>query len=332
MEKILYSVDIAKNVFQLHYIDEDTNTKSFKLSRGRFSEFFVGRTPGIVAMEACATAHYWGRQMMNMGHEVRLLPPTAVKPFVKRGKKNDAADAAAIDEAAQRPGIHTVPVKTEAQQAVLALHTQREALIGERTRSANGVRALFAEFGIITRQGIANVGKLCTELESLPNHAAVAAQSLFRRIDSIDEEIKTIETELLAFHKANETSCNLATIPTVGPLLATLVVATVGDPARFKRGRNFAAWLGIVSKQNSSGGKQRLGRITKAGNPEIRRLLFLGALSTVHRAKPGTWLGELKARKPYKVTAIALANKTARMIWAVLSRGDAWRPTAPRAA
>jgi transposase len=332
MNKALYSADIAKNVFQVHYVAEGGATKSLKLSREKFAAFFAGCQPAIVAMEACATAHYWGRQLAVMGHEVRLLPPTVVKPFVKRGKKNDAADAAAIHEAVQRPGTFMVPVKTEEQQAVLALHTQREALIGERTRGVNGVRALFAEFGIIAPQGIANIATLHGELEKLPGHAKVAAESIFRQIENADREIKVIESELMTFHKTDETSRNLATIPTVGPLLATLVAATVGDPSRFKRGRNFAAWLGIVSKQNSSGGKHRLGRITKAGNPQIRRLLFLGALSTVHRAKPGTWLGELKARKPYKVTAIALANKTARMIWAVMSRGEVWRETMPTAA
>ena len=215
-----------------------------------------------------------------------------------------------------------VPVKTEEQQAVLALHTQREALIGERTRGVNGVRALFAEFGIIAPQGIANIATLHGELEKLPGHAKVAAESIFRQIENADREIKVIKI------RTYDLSQNRRDKPQPGNHSDGRSPAghscggTVSDPSQFKRGRNFAAWLGIVSKQNSSGGKHRLGRITKAGNPQIRRLLFLGALSTVHRAKPGTWLGELKARKPYKVTAIALANKTARMIWAVMSRGE----------
>ena len=328
MGKIVVGIDIAKSVFQVHAADEaGAMIYSRKLSRGQVLPFFAKQSPMLIGMEACATSHHWARELVKLGHEVRLLPPTAVKPFVKRGKKNDAADAAAISEAVVRPNIHSVPVKTEEQQSVLALHTVREQLVTARTGFVNAVRAHFAEHGMVVGLGRGKFAELATMRQHLPDRTAFAVDVLLGRINDFEADIARIEKELMEFHKSCEESRNLATIPSVGPLAATLIVAKIGDPSRFKRGRNFAAWLGMVPRQNSSGGKDRLGAITKAGDQSIRRMLFLGATSMVWRAKPTTWLGKLRERKPAKLAAMALANKTARIIWAVLTRGEVYRET-----
>jgi len=331
MVKVIVGIDIAKNVFQVHATDGTGATAYIKkLSRGQVLSFFAKHAPAAIGMEACATSHYWARELIKLGHDVRLLPPTVVKPFVRRGKKNDAADAAAICEAMVRPNIHSVPVKTEEQQSVLALHTVREQLVGVRTGFVNSVRAHFAEHGMVVGLGRGKLAELATMRLHLPDRTAFAVDILLERIHALDVDIARIEKKLIEFHKTCEKSCNLATIPSVGPLTATLIVAKIGDPSRFKRGRNFAAWLGMVPRQNSSGGKDRLGAITKAGDQSIRRMLFLGATSLVWRAKPDTWLGKLRGRKPAKLAAMAQANKTARIIWAVLTRGEVYR--APMAA
>jgi transposase len=328
MVKIIVGIDIAKNVFQVHAADRTgAMVYTKKLSRGQVLPFFAKQPPTLIGMEACATSHHWARELIKLGHEVHLLPPTAVKPFVKRGKKNDAADAAAICEAMVRPNIHTVPVKTEEQQSVLALHTVREQLVVARTGFVNAVRAHFAEHGMVVGLGRGKLAELATMRLHLPDRTAFAVDILLGRIKAFDADIARIEKKLIEFHKTCEESCNLATIPSVGPLTATLIVAKIGDPSRFKRGRNFAAWLGMVPRQNSSGGKDRLGAITKAGDQAIRRMLFLGATSMVWRAKPVTWLGKLRGRKPAKLAAMAQANKTARIIWAVLTRGEIYRET-----
>jgi len=334
MSAVRIGVDIAKNVFQVHAVtEENVVLHRRKLSRSKFLEFFATMSArAVVGMEACATSHYWARELLKLGHDVRLLPPSAVKPYVARGKKNDAADAQAICEALGRPNIHCVPVKTEAQQGVLALHAVRESLIVERTANINAVRAHFAEHGIVTGVGRASFNELKGMIEGLPLHTQAAVEVVLGRIASAERDLVRIEKALMDFLRTDETSQNLATIPTVGPLAATLIAAKVGDPTRFRRGRDFAAWLGLVPRQNSSGGKERLGRITKVGDRAIRRFLFLGALSVIWRTKPGTWLAQLRAKKPAKVVAIALANKTARTILAVLKRGEVWREQAPLAA
>ncbi|MBI1209493.1 MAG: IS110 family transposase [Azospirillum sp.] len=323
-----FRIDIAKSVFQVHAADGTGATVyTKKLSRGQVLPFFTKQPPAMIGMEACATSHHWARELVKLGHEVRLLPPTAVKPFVKRGKKNDAADAAAICEAMIRPSIYSVPVKTEEQQSVLALHTVREQLVAVRTGFVNAVRAHFAEHGMVVGLGRGKLAELATMRPHLPDRTAFAVDILLGRIKDLDADIAGIEKKLMEFHKTCEESRNLATIPSVGPLAATLIVAKIGDPSRFNRGPNFAAWLGMVPRQNSSGGKERLGAITKAGDQSIRRMLFLGATSMVWRAKPATWLGKLRDRKPAKLAAMALANKTARIIWAVLTRGEVYRET-----
>ncbi|CAA7628064.1 transposase [Candidatus Terasakiella magnetica] len=329
MGKVIIGMDIAKQVFQVHATDSEGKVLHLrKLSRAQVLPFFAGlAAPALVGMEACGTAHHWARELTKLGHEVRLLPPTAVKPFVKLGKKNDAADAAAIREALARPHIHPVPIKTPEQQAVLALHAVREQLVAERTRMICAVRAHFAENGIVAATGRAKFATLDVQVNDLPRHAAVAVRVLLGRIASADADIAALEKELLEHHRTDEPSRNLATIPGIGPLAATLIAAKVGDPSRFKCGRDFAAWLGLVPRQNSSGGKDRLGRITKAGDRAVRRMLFLGALGQVWRAKPGTWLARLRDRKPAKLAAMALANKTARIAWAVLARGEVYRET-----
>jgi transposase len=333
MDRIKIGVDIAKNIFQAHGVEPGGRIVILRrLPRAKVLDFFASLPPALIGMEACGTSHYWARKLVAMGHEVRLLPPTAVKPLVKRGKKNDAADAAAICEALDRPGIHPVPIKSETQQGVLSLHAVRDQLVAERTGLICALRAHFAEHGVVVPLGKAKIKELEAHVADLPRHVAAAVAVLFRLIVNADVEIAGIEKLLLEHHRTDEASRNLATIPTVGPLAATLIAAKVGDPSRFKCGRDLAAWLGLVPRQNSSGGKERLGRISKAGDRAARRMLFLGAIATVHRAPPESWLGRLRARKPAKLCALALANKTARIIWAVLMRGECYRDSAPATA
>lgn len=337
MSIVTIGLDLAKYAFQVHGVDDAGRVVVRRqLRRDGVEGFFAALPPCLVGMEACATAHHWARLLMAQGHRVRLIPPMRVKAYVQRGKKNDATDAAAIAEAVTRPHMAFVPVKSEEQQALLMLHRTRDLLVRQRTMLINALRAHLAEFGIIAARGWRKVGDLIAGLAdaAIPELARSALRELAGQIESCDQRIATLEKEIFGWHKASEPSRNLATIPGIGPITASLLAATVTDPAAFKNGRQMAAWLGLVPRQNSSGGKDRLGKITKAGDRSIRRLLVLGATSVIRCARtkaPGDadWLKALLDRKPARVVTVALANKMARIAWAVLNRGEVYRKTFP---
>lgn len=326
-------LDIAKNFFQVHAVDAAGQVVlRRKLSRGEVLKFFEAQPKTLVGIEACGTGHYWAREIAARGHEVRLLPPTYVKAYVKRGK-TDAADAEAICEAVTRPNMHVVPVKTAEQQAALMIHRARELLIGQRTALVNALRGHLAELGIVAAKGIHRVADLLAELvgaddTKIPPLARKSLGCLTTQIEAVETQIDELEALIMEWHKGDEVSQRLAKIPGVGPITASAVVATIGDASNFTSARHLSAALGLTPKQNSSGGKARQGGISKAGNTYLRRLLFIGALAVIHSKRAqeaGSWLAKLLERKPSKVVAIALANKTARVIWAMLRRGEAYR-------
>lgn len=339
-ELSMIGFDLAKSVFQVHGVDGcGLVAVRRQLRRGEVIKFFSKLAPCLIGMEACASAHYWARELVKLGHEVRLIPPAYVKPYVKRGRKNDATDAEAICEAMQRPHIQVVPVKTEEQQAALSLHRVRSLLMTQRTMLGNALRAHFGEFGITVPQGDAGLGKLVVqsldaEDRSLPQAARDALAMLAAQWRETDVKIAALDRKILVGHRADAASVRVATIPGIGPLTASALVAAIGDPARFKTGRHFAAWLGLVPKQNSSGGKDRLGGITKMGDRYLRSLLVVGATAVLrHRQKEkDTWLAKLRARKSARQVTVALANKMARIAWALLAKGGVYRePTAQAA-
>ena len=328
-------IDLAKSVFQLHGVDAQGEVVlRKKLRRSSVRDFLRALPPCLIGLEACATSHFWAREIGALGHEVRLIPPAYVKPYVKR-QKNDAADAEAICEAVTRPNMRFVPVKSSERQGVLMLHRTRDLLMRQRTMTLNAVRAHLAEFGIITAQGPYKILALIKaiqagEVTGLPQIAAAALDSLARQLNNLAGEIRRLERRLMAWHRADETSQRLETIPGVGIITATALAASVPDPAVFKTGREFAAFLGLVPRQNSSGGKDRLGRISKMGDGYLRRLLVVGATSVVRRAggntsAAGVWMQRLLERKPASLVTVAVANKTARIVWAVLARGETYR-------
>jgi transposase len=285
-------------------------------------------------MEACGAAHHWARILTGLGHTVKLLAPEAVKPFVKKGKKNDAADAAAICEAAARPDAQFVAAKTVEQQSILALHTARSLLVKQQTMLANAIRGLATEFGLVVPKGLHNLEPLVELVnadEAMPEQARQAIAELHKRFGELAKSIKVFEKEIVAHARSDATARRLATIPGIGPITASLIAATVVDISLFKTARQFAAWLGLVPRQHSTGGKTRLGRITKAGNKEIRKLLVLGATSMVGRAEGwhsavGGWLRSILERRPVRLVTVALANKMARIAWAVMTRNEVYRP------
>lgn len=341
MQVSTMGLDLAKRVFQVHGVDAaGTVVVRKRLRRAEVLPFLAALPPCLVGMEACAGAHYWAREVAALGHRVRLLPPAYVKAYVRRGK-NDAVDAAAICEAVGRPSMRFVPVKTEEQQAVLMHHRSRDLLIRQRTMLVNALRAHLAEFGIVAAQGRAGVHRLVAMLAdedaALPATARPALMVLARHLADTEARIAAIEAEILAWHRASEVSRRLATIPGVGPLTASALTATIADPAAFRSGRDLAAWMGLVPRQTSSAGKQRLGGISKQGDRYLRRLLVLGATAVLrHRSlrdkAGGAWLQGLLARRPARVATVALANKMARIAWALLLRGETWRAKAPAAA
>ena len=310
-----------------------------KLRRGAVLDFLRNLPPCLIGMEACATAHYWAREIGALGHEVRLMPPAYVKPYVKR-QKNDAADAEAICEAVTRPSMRFVPVKSAERQGVLVLHRARDLLMRQRTMLLNAIRAHMAEFGVIAGQGPRKVMDLIAQLRSdeeigLPDIARSALLALAAQLEAMGCEIRSLERQLMAWHRADETSHRLKTIPGVGIITATALAASVPDPSVFRSGRQFAAFLGLVPRQNSSGGKDRLGRISKMGDGYLRKLLVVGATSVIRRAgtnntATGVWIRCLLERKRARVATVAMANKTARIAWVVLVRGEVYR--APAAA
>lgn len=338
MEVKLIGVDIAKRVFQLCCVDDAGETVQTKrLGREALLPFFSKQAPTTVALEACATAHHWGRELTALGHEVRLLPPRYVKSYVWRNK-TDAADAAAICRASRDPGIHDVPVKSVEQQAALALHRVRELLVGQRTTLGNALRAHLAEFGIVEAQGQAGLTRLRRlveggEASTVGAEVRPALEALASQWTLLDAHIRELERAIARRHKADELSRRLATVPGIGPITATALVATVGDARNFKSGRHLAAWLGLTPKEHASGLKRRQGGISKRGDAYLRRLLILGAQSRMQRHKanaPGAdpWLTALRQRRPTPVAATALANKTARIAWAMMVRGESYRQPA----
>jgi transposase len=332
-------VDLAKHVFQVHGVDaEGTTVLRKQLRRGQILAFF-GRLPRcMVGMEACATSHYWARELCALGHEVRLMPAQYVKAYVKRNK-NDAADAAAICEAVVRPTMRFVPVKTADQQAAVLLHRGRERLVRQRTGLVNALRAHLAEFGVIAPQGLRNVSQLIAIVRDegdarLPGLARQVLQVLAAQIEQIQASVLELEKQLMAWHNSSPVSQRLATIPGIGPIIATAIAATVAEPSGFRSGREFAAWLGLVPRQNSTGGKTRLGGISKRGNQYLRRLLINGASANLLRSKATNadpWVIGLRRRRPSLVVAVALANKTARIAWAVMHRQEDYQRTAAAA-
>ena len=333
-------IDLAKSVFQLHGVDiagEVVFRK--KLRRSAVLDFLRDLPSCLVGMEACATGHFWAREISALGHDVRLIPPAYVKPYVKR-QKNDAADAEAICEAVTRPHMRFVPVKCAERQGVLMLHRTRDLLMRQRTMMLNAARGHLAEFGIVTAQGPHKLLTLVRairigEVSGLPEIAREALESFATQLDNLAGEIRRLERQLKLWHRADETSQRLETIPGVGIITATALAASVPDPSVFRNGRQFAAFLGLVPRQNSSGGKDRLGRISRMGDRYLRRLLVVGATSVIRRADrntsaTGAWMRCLLERKPARVVTVAVANKNARIAWAVLARGETYR--APKAA
>ena len=329
-------LDLAKHVFQVHGVDAEGATVLRKqVRRAQVLAFFSRLPPCLVGLEACATAHYWGRELRALGHEVRLMPAQYVKAYIKRNK-HDAADAEAICEAVQRPTMRFVPVKTADQQAAVLLHRGRERLVRQRTGLVNALRGHLAEFGVIAPQGLRNVGDLIAIVRAdgdtrLPDVARQVLQVLANQIEQIEAAISALERQLLAWHKSNPVSQRLASIPGIGPIIATAIATTVADPNVFRSGREFAAWLGLVPRQNSTGGKIRLGGITKRGNRYLRRLLINGASANLLRSKAtkaDPWVIGLRRRRPPLVVAVALANKTARIAWAVMLRQKEYQPRA----
>jgi len=334
-EITVVGLDLAKRVFQVHGADRQGRPVLRKrLRRGQVLDFFANLSPCLIGMEACAGSHYWGRELQALGHEVRLIPPQYVKPYVKTNK-NDATDAEAICEALTRPTMRFTALKSAEQQSVLMLHRTRELLVRQRTMLVNALRGHCGEFGIVAAQGLSRAGDLIKRIEdpadtALPDLARQALQCLTSQIRSIQEQIASIEKKLLAWHTSCAASRRLAEIPGVGLITATAVVASVGNATQFRSARQFAAWLGLVPRQHSSGGKERLGHISKRGDGYIRRLLVHGArahLSWSRRKKQirSAWLTGLLARRPTNVVLLAMANKTARIAWAMLSRGERYQ-------
>jgi transposase len=335
MSMSMIGMDIAKSVFQLHGIDTGGKVQlKRQLRRGELIAFFERQPRCTVVMEACGAAHHWARVLSGLGHEVKLIAAEAVRPFVKRGKKNDAADAAAICAAASRPDARFVAVKSLEQQGVLALHSARALLVKQQTMLANAMRGLAAEFGLVVPKGMGRLEELVAlvgEDETFPEQARGVFTGLLEQRRATADRIEALEAEIVVHARGNDTARRLATVPGIGPVTASLIAATVGDNiGAFKSARHFAAWLGLVPRQHSSGGQTRLGRITKAGNREIRRLLVLGATSMVYRAEhwnsaAGAWVRELLRRRPVRLVTVALANKMARVAWALMTRDEVYR-------
>jgi transposase len=335
-------LDIAKSVFQVHGIDAEGNVVLRRQLKRRYVLVYFQRlAPCLVGIEACASSHHWSRELQALGHTVRLMPPAYVKPYVKR-HKNDATDAEAICEAVTRPNMRFVATKTPDQQSCLTLHRTRHLFIRQQTSVINVIRAHLAEFGIaapVGRNGVEQLLGIVADSNDrrLPEVARACVAALGAQLQTLKAQILEFDRRIMAWHRSNEASKRLDEIPGVGPVLATALVASIADPRVFRSGRDFSAWIGLVPKQNSSGGKDRLGNISKRGDRYLRSLFTTGALAVIRYAKiHGTrhrpWLTALLARRPTKVAAIALANKIARMAWAIMARGERYQEPAALAA
>lgn len=338
MDVSTIGLDLAKNVFQVHGVDHDGKVIiRKKVSRKKLLAFFAGLPPCVIGMEACCSAHHWAREIRRLGHDVRLMSPRYVKPYVKR-HKNDAADAEAICEAVTRPTMRFVAIKGTEQQSVLMLHRTRSLLIRQRTMLVNALRSHFAEFGIVVAKGIENVAKLAAMVEDkaegrLPAAAVTALSTIIGQLKTLKIGIDRLEREIRRWHQKNPESRRLATIPGIGPITASAMSATIADPQQFKSGRHLAAWLGIVPRQNSSGGKERLGKISKQGDRYLRQLLVIGATSMLgvahkKRTANNAWIVALLEKKPPRLVTVALANKMARIAWAIMTRGETFKARA----
>ncbi len=331
-------VDLAKNVFQVHAIDEAGEVVVRRtLRRHRMMPFFSKLEPCLIGMEACGTSHFWARELSALGHEVKLMPPAYVKAYVKRGK-TDAADAAAICEAITRPTMRFVAIKSLEQQSVLALHRTRDLLIRQRTQLVNMIRAQLAEFGMPLAKGIGHVLRLVGRLldgetPDIPPLAIKVLMALAEQVRDLQARVQLLDKELMTWFQGNQVARRLETVPGIGLITASALAATVTDPHQFTSGRQFAAWLGLTPRANSSGGKERLGRISKMGDRYLRRLLVNGMTSQLRWARRNPdahpWVANLLRRKPAKLVAVAMANKVARIAWVVMTRGEVYR--APQA-
>jgi transposase len=321
-------IDLAKSVFVVHGVNEHGRTVLKKvLKRDQVAMFFANLPACLIGMEACGSAHHWARKLQGMGHTVRLIAPQFVKPYVKTNK-NDAADAEAICEAVARPNMGFVPVKNIEQQSVLSLHRVRQSFVRARTAQANQIRGLLSEFGLVVPQGISHIARRVPELiedatNELTGSLRLLIQRLIEHLKELDRQVRELETRIQAWHRENEASCKLARVPGIGPLTASALVASIGDAKSFANGRQLAAWLGLVPRQNSSGGKNVLLGISKRGDTYLRTLLIHGARSVMQAAnrreqKEGWLYGLLQRRNP-NVAAVALANKNARIVWALLA-------------
>ena len=327
-------LDIAKQVFHVHGVDGSGATVfSRRITRQKLMQFFAAQPRCTVAMEACAGAHHWGRELMKVGHEVRLIAPVYVKPFVKR-QKNDAADAEAICEAAQRPNMRFVPVKSEQQQASAAVFRARDLFVRQRTQFINALRGLVAEHGWVVPKGLFHARLLMAKIEDpscpLPQAARDAFLAMIASIRALDEQIIVLDREITQRAREDPAARRLMTIPGIGPITATAILALAPPAESFRNGRDFAAWLGLTPLQRSTGGKQKLGAISKMGERTLRRLLIIGSSAVVlhaaRRSAPqGSWLAQMMARKPRMLVTVAHANKMARIVWAVLAKGEDYR-------
>ncbi len=329
----IVGLDIAKSVFQLHGVDDAGATVLQKrLTRARLLPFFEKLPPCLVGIEACATSHFWARELTKLGHEVKLMPAQYVKPYVKR-QKNDMADAEAIAEAVTRPSMRFVGAKSPDEQSAMMLHKVRLMLTRQLVMITNATRAHMAEYGIVAPVGRGGVDRLLAIIddetnEQIPAEARRCLQMLVAQLKLVKLQILDNDRQVLALARSTELGRRLMEVPGIGPLVASALVACVPGPSMFRCGRNMAAWIGLVPKQNSSGGKERLGSITKAGNRYLRQMLFAGAMAVIRRAMQGTrrtWLSQLLARRRPKVAAIALANKNARIAWAMMMSGEHYR-------
>lgn len=334
MQITTVGLDLAKSVFQVHAVDADGRVIIRKtLRRAQVLPFLAKLPPCLVGMEACGTSHHWARELTKLGHEVRLMPPAYVKPYVKRGK-TDAADAEAICEAVTRPTMRFVPVKSPEQQAALALHRTRDLLVKQRTQLVNTIRGLLAEFGIEMARGLHHALNLAAQIASgatpnVPELAGRIITSLAGQIGELQLRLTQLEKEMLAWHRSNELSQRLSTIPGIGLVSATALAASVTDASRFRSGRQFAASLGLTPLQNSSGGKERMGRISRMGDRYLRRLIVVGMTSLVRRARtqPNSVdprIATMLGRKPARVVTVAAANRTARVAWSIMARGGVY--------